>query len=84
MNKYSLLIVRRFVLLLLCTTFVAPSFAIIIRHDVGPARYEVRESSYPSVFFFGGAGKSKSLRCYSNSPAMGINRSALCGANTAW
>ena len=59
MNKYSLLIVRRFVLLLLCTTFVAPSFAIIIRHDVGPARYEVRESSYPSVFFLEQQGNRK-------------------------
>ena len=59
MNKYSLLIVRRFVLLLLCTTFVAPSFAIIIRHDVGPARYEVRESSYPSVFFLEEQGNRK-------------------------
>ena len=59
MNKYSLLIVRRFVLFLLCTTFVAPSFAIIIRHDVGPARYEVRESSYPSVFFLEQQGNRK-------------------------
>ncbi len=25
--------------------------AIIIRHDVGPARYEVRNSAYPAVFF---------------------------------
>ena len=59
MNKYSLLIIRRFVLPLLCTTFVAPSSAIIIRHDVGPARYEVRESSYPSVFFLEQQGNRK-------------------------
>ena len=59
MNKCSLLIIRRFVLPLLCTTFVAPSFAIIIRHDVGPARYEVRESSYPSVFFLEEQGNRK-------------------------
>jgi secreted trypsin-like serine protease len=59
MNKCSLLIIRRFVLPLLCTTFVAPSSAIIIRHDVGPARYEVRESSYPSVFFLEQQGNRK-------------------------
>lgn len=59
MNKHSLLIIRRFVLSLLCTTFVAPSSAIIIRHDVGPARYEVRESSYPSVFFLEQQGNRK-------------------------
>ena len=59
MNKFSLLIIRRFVLPLLCTTFVAPSSAIIIRHDVGPARYEVRESSYPSVFFLEQQGNRK-------------------------
>ena len=59
MNKCSLLIIRRFVLTLLCTTFVAPSSAIIIRHDVGPARYEVRESSYPSVFFLEQQGNRK-------------------------
>ena len=59
MNKHSLFIIRRFVLPLLCTTFVAPSSAIIIRHDVGPARYEVRESSYPSVFFLEQQGNRK-------------------------
>ena len=59
MNKCPLLIIRRFVLPLLCTTFVAPSSAIIIRHDVGPARYEVRESSYPSVFFLEQQGNRK-------------------------
>ena len=59
MNKCSLLIIRRFVLPLLCTTFVAPSSAIIIRHDVGPTRYEVRESSYPSVFFLEQQGNRK-------------------------
>ena len=59
MNKYCLLIIRRFILPLLCATFVAPSSAIIIRHDVGPARYEVRESSYPSVFFLEQQGNRK-------------------------
>ena len=59
MNKHSLLIIRRFVLLLLCTTSVSLSSAIIIRHDVGPTRYEVRESSYPSVFFLEQQGNRK-------------------------
>ena len=59
MNKYCLLIIRRFILPLLCATFVAPSSAIIIRHDVGPARYEVRGSSYPSVFFLEQQGNRK-------------------------
>jgi hypothetical protein len=59
MNKCSLLIIRRFVLPLLCTTFVAPSSAIIIRHDVGPARYEVRARSYASVFFLEQQGTRK-------------------------
>ena len=59
MNKYCLLIIRRFILPLLCATFVAPSSAIIIRHDVGPTRYEVRESSYPSVFFLEQQGNRK-------------------------
>jgi secreted trypsin-like serine protease len=59
MNKSSLLMIHRFLLLLMCTNFVAPSSAIIIRHDVGPARYEVRESSYPSVFFLEQQGNRK-------------------------
>jgi len=50
MNKFSLLITLRCVSLL-CITLVSNSSAIIIRHDVGPQRYEVRESLYPSVFF---------------------------------
>jgi secreted trypsin-like serine protease len=59
MNKSSLLVIRRFVVLLLCSSFVSPSSAIIIRHDVGPARYEVRESSYQSVFFLEQQGNRK-------------------------
>ena len=50
MNKFSLLIILRCVSLL-CIILVSNSSAIIIRHDVGPQRYEVRESLYPSVFF---------------------------------
>lgn len=57
MNKPSLLI--RLVFLFLCATAVSNSSAIIIRHDVGPARYEVRESSYPSVFFLEQQGNRK-------------------------
>jgi secreted trypsin-like serine protease len=59
MNKSSLLVIRRFVVFLLCSSFVSPSSAIIIRHDVGPARYEVRESSYPSLFFLEQQGNRK-------------------------
>ena len=50
MNKFSLLIILLCVSLL-CVTLISNSSAIIIRHDVGPQRYEVRESLYPSVFF---------------------------------
>jgi secreted trypsin-like serine protease len=59
MNKFSLLAIRPFVFLLLCVAFISHSHAIIIRHDVGPARYEVRESSYPSVFFLERQGNRK-------------------------
>lgn len=59
MNKSSLLIIRRFAFLVLCATFVSASCAIIIRHDVGPVRYEVRESSYPAVFFLERQGNRK-------------------------
>jgi secreted trypsin-like serine protease len=37
--------------LILTTVFIGNSQGIIIRHDVGPARYEVRSSDYPAVFF---------------------------------
>lgn len=59
MNKPSLRIIRRFVFLLLCATLVSNNYAIIIRHDVGPARYEARASSYPSVFFLEQQGNRK-------------------------
>lgn len=58
MNNSSLLIIFR-CLFLLCVTLVSNSSAIIIRHDVGPQRYEVRESSYPSVFFLEQQGSRK-------------------------
>lgn len=38
---------------------MSSSSAIIIRHDVGPARHEVRESSYSSVFFLEQQGNRK-------------------------
>jgi len=59
MIKLSPLTLRRFVVFLLSAAFVSHSSAIIIRHDVGPARYEVRESSYPSVFFLERQGNRK-------------------------
>jgi len=59
MNKSSVLIIRRFVSLLLCASFVSSGSAIIIRHDVGPTRYEVSQSSYPSVFFLEQQGNRK-------------------------
>ncbi len=33
--------------------------AIVIRHDVAPARYEVRESDFPAVFWLDRAGRRK-------------------------
>ncbi|PCI75853.1 MAG: hypothetical protein COB20_11955 [SAR86 cluster bacterium] len=59
MNKSFLRVIRRFVFLLLCVVAVSHSSAIIIRHDVGPVRYEVRESNYPSVFFLERQGNRK-------------------------
>ena len=59
MNRLTFPISRRLVLLLLCVVAVSNSYAIIIRHDVGPGRYEVRESSYPSVFFLEQQGNRK-------------------------
>lgn len=47
------LLVRMFrlSLLLLSGLGLTNSQAIIIRHDIGPAQYEVRASAYPAVFF---------------------------------
>ena len=59
MNRLAFLISRRLVLLLMCVVAVSNSYAIIIRHDVGPGRYEVRENSYPSVFFLELQGNRK-------------------------
>lgn len=43
---------------LACLTMVS-SQAIIIRHDIGPADYEVRNSEYPAVFFLERQGNQK-------------------------
>jgi len=59
MTKSTLLVIHRLVFLLLCAAFVSNGSTIIIRHDVGPARYEVKESSYPSVFFLEQQGSQK-------------------------
>lgn len=59
MNKPSLSTIRRCVFCLLCAVPLSNSSAIIIRHDVGPARYEVRESSFPAVFFLEQQGNRK-------------------------
>lgn len=45
-------------LLLLCL-IMASSQAIVIRHDVGPGRYEVRSSEYPAVFYLEQLGNRK-------------------------
>lgn len=45
--------------LLVFVLWMAESQAIIIRHDVGPARYEVRDSAWPAVFFLEKQGRRK-------------------------
>lgn len=49
---------RVFIVALACLTMVS-SQAIIIRHDIGPAAYEVRNSEYPAVFFLERQGNRK-------------------------
>ncbi len=49
---------RVLLLMLSCLVMTSPH-AIIIRHDVGPARYEVRSSEYPAVFFLEQQGNRK-------------------------
>lgn len=51
--------IRRILLLILASLCMASSQAIIIRHDVGPANYEVRNSEYPAVFFLERQGGRK-------------------------
>jgi secreted trypsin-like serine protease len=51
--------VCRFLLCASSIVALSTSSAIIIRHDVGPARYDIRESSYPAVFFLERQGNRK-------------------------
>ena len=59
MNRLPRLKVIRALGCLLCAAVVSNSTAIIIRHDVGPARYEVEASAYPAVFFLEQQGNRK-------------------------
>jgi len=45
--------------LLIFLLFIAESQAIIVCHDVGPSRYEVRERDWPAVFFLERQGRRK-------------------------
>lgn len=58
-NDSALFAASRLGSCLLCVSLIFNSSAIIIRHDVGPGRYEVRESDYPSVFFLEQQGNRK-------------------------
>ncbi|GJM13754.1 MAG: hydrolase [Pseudohongiella sp.] len=59
LNRLSQVTLPRILLSLLCVAFVSSGSAIIIRHDVGPASYELRESAYPAVFFLEQQGNRK-------------------------
>ncbi len=50
-NKTYRRSLRGGVLCVLCLLQLSAANAIVIRHDVRPAAYEVSESSYPAVFF---------------------------------
>jgi secreted trypsin-like serine protease len=52
--------IRRYCCLILCALLLTgSSHAIIIRHDVSPASYEVRPSQFPAVFFIERQGNRK-------------------------
>lgn len=55
----TLSVICKISLVLLSWLIIMSSQAIIIRHDVGPARYEVRNSEYPAVFFLEQQGNRK-------------------------
>jgi len=59
MNNLSSLYLRRIASVIFCALAISNSFGIIIRHDVGPASYEVRETRYPSVFYLEQQGNRK-------------------------
>ena len=67
----------RSLLLILASLPVLNSHGIIIRHDVGPSRYEVRTSDYAAVFFLEQQGNRKV--CVATD-----NRGALHAGNYAW
>jgi len=50
---------RIFLLIAVCCLTLISSQAIIIRHDVGPDRYEIRSSEYPAFFFLERQGNRK-------------------------
>ena len=49
----------RLVICLLAAMLIVPSAAIIVRHDVAPADYEVRNSDYPAFFYLEQQGREK-------------------------
>lgn len=51
--------IRALLIIVGCTLTLISSHAIIIRHDIGPDRYEVRGSEYPAVFFIEKQGNRK-------------------------
>ncbi len=59
MNRLSRPKVFSALFCLLSAAAISSSSAIIIRHDVGPARYEVQASAYPAVFFLEQQGNRK-------------------------
>ena len=59
MNKPHSINAKSLAYCLLFSLVIPSSWAIIIRHDVGPARYEVPPSRYPSVFFMERRGNRK-------------------------
>ena len=57
MNKRRIIrVLAYFLAFVLC---IAESQAIIVRHDVGPTRYEVRDRAWPAVFFLERQGRRK-------------------------
>ena len=59
MNKTRSIKSKSLAYCLLLRLLIPSSSAIIIRHDVGPASYEVQPSRYPSVFFMERQGNRK-------------------------
>lgn len=51
--------IKRMLIVLGCSLSAMSTQAIIIRHDTGPDRYEVRNSEFPAVFFLERQGARK-------------------------